>query len=320
MLVDGIWQGHWNDSAVRGEDGEYLRPLSSVRNWITQDGQPGPTGTGGFTPEPGRYHLYIAHTCPWANRTMLARQLLGLEAYFTYSVVSPVLNDDGWNFDPSFAGADADTLNHCANVHSLYTLHDKTFTGRATVPVLWDKKQQCIVNNESADILRMMNQAFRQQVNSRHDLYPLALQNTIDQLNTLFFDKLNNGVYQAGFAPTQAIYEAAYDGVFAALDDAERRLSDQAFIAGDQLTETDIRLFVTLIRFDLVYASLFKCNRQRIRDFPHLFEYLKRLYNDFDFKRTVDVNHIKHGYYSIKVVNPYGTVPKGPDLRYLDDA
>ncbi len=311
MLIKGRWAADWQPVQRSDRQGRFLRQASAVRNWITRDGQPGPTGRGGFKAEAGRYHLYVALTCPWACRTLAVRSLKQLENAISISIVSPVLTAQGWRFG-GFAGASEDQLHRFDYLHQLYTLEDPLFSGRATVPVLWDNRHERMVNNESADILRMLHQAFPGP--AELDLYPAPLRDEIDRLNERYYQRLNNGVYRAGFAGSQTAYDEAYADVFLALDELEEQLAIGPFLLGEQLTETDLRLFVTLIRFDLAYFSLFKCNRQRLSDYPNLSRYLARLIAIPALRSTVDVTHIKQGYYAIRKLNPSGIVPQGPEL------
>jgi putative glutathione S-transferase len=313
MLVNGKWSAHWQP--VQGSDakGGFVRQTSSFRNWVTPDGAAGPTGEAGFAAEPGRYHLYAALICPWASRTLAARKIKGLEAAVSVSIVEPRMTDEGWRFGDEF-GADRDILNGATYLHEIYTQADPQFTGRATVPVLWDRQRRTIVNNESADIVRMFNSGFGALAKGDIDLYPLALRPAIDALNDSVYPKLNNGVYRAGFATTQAAYEEAFGDVFSMLDELEQRLTGRAFLFGDALTETDIRVFVTLIRFDVAYNGLFKCNLRRVADYPALSAFLRRMLGVAGVRETVNIEHIKRGYYSIKALNPNGVVPLGPEL------
>ncbi len=312
MLVNGVWTKDWQPVQKKDEQGRFVRQVSSFRNWITKDGSAGPTGKAGFKAEKDRYHLYVAYICPWASRTLMVRELKGLTDYITLSVVNPELTDQGWKFD-GFPGATADPLHQHQYMHQLYTRADDNFTGRATVPVLWDKKTDQVVSNESADIVRMLNQAFDHLTGSELDLYPESLAGDIDVLNEHIYHTLNNGVYKAGFASSQFAYEEAYQGVFQTLDELEERLSDgRPYLFGETITETDIRTFVTLIRFDAAYYGLFKCNRNLIAQMPNLSRYTKRIYALDGIKNTVNIDHIKHGYYSIKTLNPAGIVPVGP--------
>lgn len=318
MLVDGKWSENWQPIQNKDQQGRFIRQTSTFRHWITPDGQPGPTGKGGFNAEPNRYHLFVTYICPWAHRTLIARQLNGLEDLISVTVLKPVLTPQGWQFD--HAQATNMPLEVSANMtylHQLYTYADANYTGRATVPVLWDKKSETIVNNESSDILRMFNGAFMNYAEPAIDLYPIEFANDIDELNRYLYDNINNAVYQAGFASSQLAYEQAYKQVFDALDNLEQRLQDgRPYLFAEQLTESDIRLFVTLIRFDAAYHGLFKCNRNRILDMPNLRRYVDNLMQIPTISKTVHLDHIKAGYYSIKTLNPSGIVPLGPNLAY----
>lgn len=316
MLVNGQWVADWQPVRAKDEKGGFVRQTSTFRNWVTPDGGPGPTGTGGFKAEPGRYHLYVALICPWASRTLIARKLKKLEDVISVSVVSPVMTPQGWRFG-DYPGATDDEVNGSTYMHEIYTKADPHVTGRATVPVLWDKKHETIVNNESADIVRMMNSGFGDLADGSVDLYPEDLRAEIDALNGRIYPALNNGVYRAGFATTQVAYEEAFRDVFAMLDELEERLADgRRFLFGDRFTETDIRLFVTLVRFDAAYYGLFKCNLRRIADYPHLSRYVLRVIDIPGVRETVNIGHIKAGYYSIKALNPTGIVPLGPELPF----
>ena len=317
MLVDGKWTDNWQPVQAKDEKGGFVRQISSFRNWVTPDGVAGPTGTGGFVAEPGRYHLYVALICPWASRTLIARKLKKLEGIITLSVVEPELTDQGWRFG-DYPGSNLDDLNGATYMHELYSRVDSTFTGRATVPILWDKKRRTIVNNESADIVRMLNSGFGALADDSYDLYPEDLRGEIDALNDRIYPSLNNGVYRAGFATTQVAYEEAYHSVFAMLDELEARLGHGPYLLGERFTEADIRLFVTLVRFDAAYYGLFKCNKRRIADYANLTAYLKRVMALPGVRDTVNIDHIKRGYYSVKSLNPTGIVPVGPDLSDLD--
>ena len=311
MLVDGKWTDNWQPVQKADENGRFVRQVSEFRNWITPDGRPGPTGTGGFSAEPGRYRLYVALICPWASRTLIARKLKGLDAVIPVTVVNPRLGDQGWRFG-RYRGADDDPLFRAEFMHELYTRADPQYTGRATVPVLWDEKLDVLVNNESADILRMFDTAFERIVPSNTRLYPRDLSDEIDALNPRLYEMLNNGVYKAGFATSQAAYDEAVQGVFEMLDELEDRLTGD-FLFGDRLTESDVRAFVTLIRFDAAYHGLFKTNLRRIADYPRLSAYMDRILRVPGVAETVDLDHIKQGYYSIKALNPLGIVPAGPE-------
>ncbi|WP_439618767.1 glutathione S-transferase family protein [Shinella sp.] len=317
MLVNGKWTEDWQPVQATDAKGGFVRQVSSFRNWVTPDGSAGPTGEGGFEAASGRYHLYVALICPWASRTLITRKLKKLEDVISVSVVEPALSEQGWRFG-DYPGANRDDLNGATYMHEIYTSADATFTGRATVPVLWDRQRKTIVNNESADIVRMLNSGFGALADESVDLYSEALRAEIDALNERIYPTLNNGVYRAGFATTQVAYEEAFHGVFTMLDELEARLAaDGPFLTGATFTEADIRLFVTLIRFDAAYYGLFKCNRQRIADYPALSAYTKRVLDLPGVRETVSIDHIKHGYYSIKSLNPNRIVPVGPDLSAL---
>lgn len=310
MLVDGKWTEDWQPVQKADEMGRFVRQTSSFRNWITPDGSAGPTGVGGFRAEAGRYRLYVALICPWASRTLMARSLKGLQDLIPVTVVNPTLTPQGWEFG-GYPGADADPLFGAAYMHEIYTRADPHFTGRATVPVLWDMAQGVMVNNESADIVRMFDTAFEGLVPSDLRLYPADLGAEIDALNARIYDALNNGVYKAGFAGTQAAYDEAVEGVFAMLDELEARLTGD-YLFGDRLTETDIRTFVTLIRFDAAYHGIFKANRRQIAGYPRLTAYMGRILRLPGIAGTVNLDHITRGYYSIKALNPTGIRPTGP--------
>lgn len=315
MLVNGKWMDNWQPVQNADEKGRFLRQVSSFRNWITPDGSAGPTGDGGFKAEAGRYRLYAAFICPWASRALMARKLKGLEHILPVTVVNPTLTDQGWAFggDPQ---ADEDPLFASNYMHELYTRADPAFNGRATVPVLWDMKQNVMVNNESADILRMLDTAFEGIVPSNLRLYPEYLSEQIDALNTVIYNQLNNGVYRAGFATSQEAYNEAVGDIFETLDMLETRLSaphlSGTYLFGEQLTETDIRLFVTLIRFDAAYHGLFKTNLKQIADYPRLASYMEQILHLPGVIDTVNMDHITRGYYSIKALNPNGIRPVGP--------
>ena len=313
MLVEGKWTADWQPVQASDANGGFVRQASSFRNWVTPDGSAGPGGEGGFAAESGRYHLYAALICPWASRALIARKLKGLEAAVSVSIVEPVLTAQGWRFG-DYPGANRDTLNDAAYMHEIYTRADPHFTGRATVPVLWDTKRRTIVNNESADIVRMFNSGFGALAKGDIDLYPEPLRAEIDALNDAIYPKLNNGVYRAGFATTQGAYEAAFADVFAMLDELERRIGRGPYLFGDALTETDIRVFVTLARFDAAYHGLFKCNWRRIADYPALSAFLRAMFALPAVRDTFRLDHIKRGYYSIKSLNPNGITPVGPEL------
>jgi putative glutathione S-transferase len=315
VLVDGKWQDQWYDTTKTG--GRFVREDSAFRNWITADGSPGPSGTGGFKAEPGRYHLYISYACPWAHRTLIFRALKGLEEMISVDVVHPLMASEGWTFSDEFAGATGDRVNGKQRLYEIYQAAKPDYSGRVTVPVLWDKERQTIVSNESAEIIRMLNSAFDGRGAKPGDYYPEQLRPSIDELNEHVYDKINNGVYKAGFATTQSAYERAYVPLFDALDGLEQRLAAHRYLAGERQTEADWRLFTTLIRFDAVYYSHFKCNRQRISDYPNLSNYLRDLYQRDGVAATVHMDHIKHHYYaSHRNINPTGIVPLGPSLDF----
>ncbi len=306
MLVGGKWTQNWQPVQSTDAKGGFVRQTSSFRNWITVDGSPGPTGRAGFKAEAGRYHLYVALVCPWASRTLIARKLKRLDDAIEVTVVEPELSNEGWRF----TGRDA--VNGATYLHELYTRADNRFTGRATVPVLWDKASSTIVNNESADIVRMLNSGFGSLADETVDLYPEPLRPQIDAWNARIYPALNNGVYRAGFATTQLAYEEAFHGVFEMLNALEAHLQRRPFLVGDRLTEADIRLFVTLVRFDVAYHGLFKCNLKPISAYPVLTAYLTSMLEVPGIRETVSIDHIKRGYYSIKTLNPDGIVPLGP--------
>ncbi len=317
MLVNGKWTADWQPVQAKDKKGGFVRQASSFRHWVTPDGGAGPSGAGGFKAETGRYHLYVALICPWASRTLIARKLKGLEKVISLSIVEPVLSTQGWRFG-GFPGSTRDSENGATYMHEIYTRAEPDFTGRATVPVLWDKQRNTIVNNESADIVRMFNSGFGPLASAEYDFYPAALRASIDALNERLYTKFNNGVYRAGFATTQIAYEEAFRGVFEMLDELEERFSDgRRFLFGERITESDIRAFVTLARFDAAYHGLFKTNLRRIADYKHVTAYLSRMLEVPGIRETVNIEHVKRGYYSIKTLNPTGIVPLGPDLPWL---
>ncbi len=320
MLVDGKWVENWQPVQKADEKGRFVRQVSGFRNWITPDGSAGPTGEGGFEAEAGRYRLYVAFICPWASRTLIARKLKGLSDLIPVTVVNPVMSDQGWQFG-GYPGADEDPLFGARYIHEIYTRADPHITGRATVPALWDMKRNVMVNNESADIVRMFDTAFEGLVPSDLRLYPEDLAREIDALNPRIYDLLNNGVYKAGFASSQDAYDEAVEGVFRILDELEDRLTGD-YLLGDRLTETDIRTFVTLIRFDAAYHGLFKTNLRQIADYPRLSAYMERIVTLPGVRETVNMDHITRGYYSIKALNPLRIRPVGPAhvMRMLEAA
>ncbi|WP_086929626.1 glutathione S-transferase family protein [Agarilytica rhodophyticola] len=315
LLVNGVWQDKWYDTKQSG--GAFEREAAQLRNWVTKDGAAGSSGIGGFAAESGRYHLYVSYACPWAHRTLIFRQLKDLEEHISVSVVSPDMLTEGWTFNKD-EGSTGDALFGHDFMHQVYTSNNPTYNGRVTVPVLWDKKQQRIVSNESSEIIRMLNSAFNDITGNSDDYYPEHLRAEIDRVNEMIYHNVNNGVYRCGFATTQEAYEHAYLGLFETLDKVEERLSKQAYLCGSAITEADWRLFTTLIRFDSVYHGHFKCNRQRIEDFPNISNYVRELYQRPGVADTVNFFHIKrHYYYSHETVNPTRVVPLGPEIDYL---
>lgn len=314
MLNDGIWTDRWYDTKSTG--GRFERAEAPWRDFVTVDGKPAPGRTRGFKAEPGRYHLYVSLACPWAHRTLIFRRLKKLEDVISVSVVHHFMGEQGWTFRLE-EGATGDTLYGLDYLHQVYTRADPNYTGLATVPVLWDKRGETIVSNESSEIIRMLNSAFDAWGDRSLDFYPAALRAEIDAVNARVYPTINNGVYRAGFATTQEAYEEAFDQLFAALDEMEERLSRHRYLVGDRLTEADWRLFTTLVRFDPVYVGHFKCNLRRIADYPNLSNYLRDLYQVPGVAGTVNLYHIKHHYYeSHPTVNPTRIVPKGPELDY----
>jgi len=315
MLVDGKWSETWRPVSETDAKGGFVRQISSFRSFVTPDGAAGPTGEGGFRAEPARYHLYASFGCPWATRVLIARKLKRLEDVVSVAIVEPMMSDQGWRFG-DYPGTDRDAVNGATYLHEIYARADPHFTGRATVPALWDKSRRTIVNNESADLLRMFNSGFGALADASVDLCPEDLRRDIDALNEATYASFNNAVYRAGFATTQAAYEEAFGPIFATLDMLERRLEAGPFLFGDRLTETDIRVFVTLARFDAAYYGLFKCNLRRIADHANVSAYLVRLIAIPAFRETFKLDHIKRGYYSIQAINPTRIVPLGPELKW----
>ena len=317
QLIDGVWQDAWYDTAKTG--GRFERGGSAFRNWVTPDGKPGPSGHDGFAASAGRYHLYVSLACPWAHRTLIVRALKGLESAIPISVVNWLMLENGWTFAPG-DGVIPDPLFDSRFLHEIYTRADATYSGRVTVPVLWDKHTQTIVNNESSEIIRMLGSAF-DAIAKPGDFYPVALRPEIDAINERVYATVNNGVYRAGFATTQEAYEEAVAPLFETLDWLDYRLSQQRFLCGDHLTEADIRLFTTLVRFDAVYVGHFKCNVRRIVDYRNLWPYTRDIYQIPGVAGTVDMTHIKRHYYmSHRMINPTGVVPVGPMLDFDEPA
>ncbi len=312
LLVDGVWQ----EDVSRTKDGHFVRPATRFRNFVTADGSPGPTGQGGFAAEADRYHLYISLACPWAHRTLIFRALKQLDNVISLSITEPLYGKTGWEFGTADGGT-RDTANGKPTLAEVYRLADPHYTGRVSVPVLWDKKLRTIVNNESSEIIRMLNSAFEAFTNAHTDYYPAALRADIDRINDVIYPTVNNGVYRAGFATSQQAYEEAARGIFATLDELEARLSRQRYLVGQHITEADWRLFTTLVRFDAVYYSHFKCNLRRIADYPNLWNYLRELYQVPAIAETVSIDQIKRHYYgSQRQVNPTGIVPIGPLIDF----
>lgn len=315
LLVEGEWHDQWYDTKSTG--GRFERQKSVFRNWITADGSPGPSGEGGFKAAPGRYHLYVSLACPWAHRTLVFRKLKGLEDAISVDVVHYHMGDEGWVFDAGAEGATPDTVLGKERLYEVYLEADANYTGRVTVPALWDKERGTIVSNESAEIIRMFNSAFDGAGAVEGDYYPEALRADIDSVNERVYDAINNGVYKAGFATKQDAYEDAFTALFAALGEMEGRLGEHRYLVGNRLTEADWRLFTTLVRFDPVYVGHFKCNLRRIADYPNLSNYLRDLYQVPGVAETVNLTHIKRHYYgSHEQVNPTGIVPVGPELDH----
>jgi putative glutathione S-transferase len=314
LLIDGVWRDQWYDT--RGAGGRFVRPRTRFRSWVTRDGTPGPTGDAGFAAAPGRYHLYVSLACPWAHRTLIMRALKGLEGLVPLSVVHWRMLEHGWTFAAG-PGVIADPVQGAEFLYQVYLAADRAYTGRVTTPVLWDRQAGTIVNNESAEIVRMFNSAFDEAGARPGDYYPAALRGDIDALNDRIYESVNDGVYKAGFATTQAAYEDAVGRLFDTLDWLEARLARQRYLCGDRVTEADIRLLVTLLRFDLVYHSHFKCNLRRIADYPNLSGYARDLYQLPGIAATFDPVHVKRHYYeSHRTLNPSGVVPVGPAVDF----
>lgn len=308
LLIDGKWHDKWYDTDSTG--GRFQRQESAFRNWITPDGVPGPSGEGGFAAEPGRHHLYVSYACPWAHRTLIFRKLKGLEEMIGVTAVEPLMLETGWELSE-----DAGPVAGARYLYDVYLAAEPGYTGRVTVPTLWDTQRRTIVSNESAEIIRMLNSAFDGVGARAGDYYPADLRAEIDQVNERVYHTVNNGVYKAGFATEQVPYEEAFDKLFESLDWLNDRLADRRYLMGERITEADWRLFTTLVRFDAVYFSHFKCNKRRIADYPHLSGYLRELYQWPGVAETVVMDHIKRHYYaSHRTINPTGIVPKGPDL------
>ncbi|GEK11196.1 glutathione S-transferase family protein [Pseudoalteromonas sp. McH1-7] len=315
LLIDGQWHDKWYDT--KRSKGKFERESAKLRNWITPDGREGATGKGGFKAESGRYHLYVSLACPWAHRTLIFRKLKQLEAHIDVSVVDPDMLDQGWSFLSQRPEVE-ERVYGLEFMHQLYTKNDKSYSGRVTVPVLWDKQTAQIVSNESSEIIRMFNNAFNHITGDSSDYYPHALRSEIDEINDFVYHNINNGVYKAGFATTQDAYRIAVHDLFEALDEIETRLANTRYLVAGQLTEADWRLFTTLLRFDSVYHGHFKCNIKQIEDYPNLSAYLRDLYQHAGIAETVNFEHIKrHYYFSHTMINPTQVVPEGPNIDYL---
>lgn len=315
-LVNGEWHDVWYDTKSTG--GKFERKPSQFRNWITPDGAAGPSGGEGFAAESGRYHLYVSYACPWAHRTLIFRALKGLADHISVDVVDPEMLSEGWTLEGDYPGATGDRLMGKTRAHQIYTAADPQATTRVTVPILWDKKRETIVSNESAEIIRMFNSAFNGLTGDAQDFYPEALRSDINAVNERVYANVNNGVYRSGFATTQSAYDEAVAGVFETLDWLEDRLSARRYLVGDQLTEADWRLFPTLVRFDPVYVGHFKCDRRRIVDYPHLWAYTRELYQYPGVAETVNFDHIRRHYlYSHETINPNRIVSIGPVIDWL---
>lgn len=316
LLVDGKWADQWYDTKSTG--GKFERAASKFRNWITPDGRPGTTGQGGFAAESGRYHLYVSYACPWAHRTLIFRQLKGLADHISISAVHPDMLADGWTFASDTYGATGDTLFGLPFARDIYTKADAHFSGRVTVPILWDKKLATIVSNESSEIIRMFNSAFDDLTGNSTDYWPRSQRDAIEQVNNRIYDTFNNGVYRCGFATTQAAYDDAIEPLFGTMDWLEQRLSQSRYLMGDAQTEADWRLFTTLVRFDPVYHLHFKCNRKRLIDYPNLWAYTRELYQVSGVADTVNLNHIvRHYHYSHETINPHRIIPTNPVIDFL---
>lgn len=314
LLIEGVWHDRWYETDKSG--GRFERDAAKFRNWITPDGSPGPTGEGNFKAEPGRYHLYAAYFCPWAHRTLIFRELKGLAGMVSVSIVHWLMRENGITFAEG-EGVIGDPIHQARYLYEIYQAAAPNYTGRVTIPVLWDKEKRTIVSNESSEIIRMFNSAFDGIGAAEGDYYPEGLRAEIDHLDARIYDTVNNGVYRAGFATTQAAYEEAIGPLFETLDFLETRLADRRYLCGDQITEADLRLLTTLLRFDIVYVGHFKCNIRRIIDYPHLFAYVCDLYQTGGIASTFRPDHIKGHYYQSHLqINPTGIVPVGPKIDF----
>jgi glutathionyl-hydroquinone reductase len=317
QLVNGKWSDVWYDTTSTG--GKFVRSTAGFRNWITPDGAPGPSGSGGFKAESGRYHLYVSYACPWAHRTLIFRQLKDLADHISVDVVHPEMLAKGWTLSKDYPGATGDSLFGKQNLHEIYTQSDPEVSGRVTVPVLWDKKTDGIVSNESSEIIRMFNSAFDHLTENNADFWPEPLRDEIEILNARIYSGFNNGVYKAGFATSQSAYDKAVAVVFDTLDWLETRIKSNRYLMGNRITEADWRLFTTLIRFDPVYHTHFKCNRKWLREYPNLWAYTRELYQWPNIAGTVNLDHIvRHYHYSHETINPYRIIPINPVIDYLE--
>jgi putative glutathione S-transferase len=317
QLIDGTWHDQWYDTKATG--GKFVRTEARFRNWITADGSPGPSGSGGFQAESGRYHLYVSYACPWAHRALIFRAIKGLAPHITVSVVHPDMLGDGWTFATDFPGATGDTLHGLPFLRDVYLKAQPGMSGRVTVPILWDKAQNIIVSNESSEIIRMFNSAFNELTGNTADYWPAELRDGIEAVNSQIYDTFNNGVYKSGFATTQSAYDEAVGALFDTLDWLEDHLSRNRYLTGDRLTEADWRLFPTLVRFDPVYHLHFKCNRNRLVDFPNLWAYTRELFQVPGVAETVHLDHIvRHYHFSHDTINPHRIVPINPRIDFLE--
>ncbi|WP_171102747.1 glutathione S-transferase family protein [Ruegeria sp. HKCCD7255] len=317
LLVDGIWHDQWYDT--KSNNGAFKRSAAQFRNWITADGAAGPSGKGGFKAESGRYHLYVSHACPWAHRTLIFRELKDLSNHISVSVVHPDMLTQGWTFETDENGATGDDLYGLDFAHQIYTKANPTYSGRVTVPILWDKVQETIVSNESSEIIRMFNSAFDGITGNTDDYWPEAMRDEIEEVNARIYSNVNNGVYKSGFATSQEAYDNAVAPLFETLDWLEDRLARNRYLMGERVTEADWRLFTTLVRFDPVYHLHFKCNRKRLIDYPNLWAYTRELYQWPGVAETVNMNHIvRHYHFSHESINPHRIVPVNPQLDYLE--
>ena len=305
LLVNGVWKDRWYDTKKSG--GKFIRTEAQFRNFIDYHSE--------FTPDSGRYHLYVSLACPWAHRTLIYRSLKDLNDHISCSVVNPYMLENGWTFEESFPGTTSDHLFSKQYLYQIYLKADSNYSGRVTVPVLWDKKNQTIVSNESSEIIRMFNYSFNELTGNNLDFYPEKFQEKIDEINDFTYHNINNGVYKVGFATKQSVYEEEFDRLFNSLDQVEEMLEQNTYLLGSEMLECDLRLFPTLLRFDPVYVGHFKCNKKRIIDYPNINRYLQSIKSNSKIKPTINIDHIKTHYYgSHPTINPNGIIPTGPDL------